>query len=58
MGESYCVYLRNTNGIRERHNEALQVSSQAVMELTEFVNNNNIEQLSGIHQSGEYDDGY
>ena len=47
MGESDRVYIRETNRINELHNEAIQESSLAVMELLEFVDNNNMEQLPG-----------
>ena len=57
MGESYRVYLRDTNKTREQHNEALQESSQNVMELIDLINNDDMDQLSGRYESGKYDDG-
>ena len=57
MGESYRVYLRDTNKIRKQHSEALQESSQNVMELIDNVSDDNMDHLSGICESGECDDG-
>ena len=59
MGESYRVYLRDTNKINEQHKEALEPSLQATMELIETVEDVTIEQLSpeDAVQAGEYDDG-
>ena len=57
MGESYHVYLRDTNKIREQHNEAPQASSQNVMELINNINDDDVDHLSGRDESGEYDDG-
>ena len=57
MGESYRVYLRDTNKIREQHNEALQESSQNVMELINNINDDDMDHLSERYESGEYDDG-
>lgn len=36
MSEAYHVYLRDTHKIHELNNEALQESSQAVMEMLDF----------------------
>ena len=59
MGESYRVYLRDTNKINEQHKDALEPSLQATMELIETVEDVTIEQLSpeDAVQAGEYDDG-
>ena len=43
MGESYCVYLRNTNKINHQHGEALKDSSQAVIDLINSDIDSNIE---------------
>ena len=58
LGESYCVYLRDTNKISQQHNEALNESSQAVMDLIESDINNTMEPLSDkdARESGEYHD--
>ena len=59
LGESYRVYLRDTNKINQQHNEALQESSQAVMDLIDSDIDNIMEPLSAedARESGEYDDG-
>ena len=59
LGESYRVYLRDTNKINQQHNDALQESSQAVMDLIDSDIDNIMEPLSGedARESGEYDDG-
>ena len=45
MGESYRVYLRDTNKIRKQHNEALQESSQNVMELLNNINDDDMDHV-------------
>ena len=59
MGESYRVYLRDTNKINEQHRDALMASSQATMALIETVEDTVFDQLSpeDAIQAGEYDDG-
>ena len=47
MGKSYRVYLRDTNKMREQHNDALQESSQNFMELINNVNDDGMNHLSG-----------
>jgi hypothetical protein len=59
MGESYCVYFRGTNKVNEQHVEALNESSQAVINLLKSVSYGNIDQLSDVEarESGKYDGG-
>ena len=59
MGESYRVYLRDTNKINEQHKDALMASSQSTMVLIEAVEDAVFDQLSpeDAIQAGEYDDG-
>ena len=59
MGESYRVYLRDTNAINEQHNLALKESSQAVMDVIDLNIDNQMQTLSeeDREESGEYDDG-
>jgi hypothetical protein len=59
MGESYRVYLRDTNTINEQHNSALEESSQAVMDLIDSDIDNQMQTLSeeDREESGEYEDG-
>ena len=59
MGESYRVYLRDTNKINEQHKDALMASSQSTMVLIEAVEDAVFNQLSpeDAIQAGEYDDG-
>ena len=59
MGESYRVYLRDTNKINHQDIEALKESSQAVMDLIDSDIDRNMEPLSkdDVEASGEYDDG-
>ena len=58
-GESYRVYLRDTNRINEQHKDALKSSLQATMALIATVKDVSFEQLSpeDAVQAGEYDDG-
>ena len=58
LGESYRVYLRDTIKTNEQHNDALQESSQAVMDLLDSAISEELEFLSeeDIKNSGEYDD--
>ena len=59
MGDSYCVYLRDTNKINHQHVEALEESSQAVMDLIDSDIDGNLVPLSkdDTNASGGYDDG-
>ena len=59
MGESYRVYLRETNKINEQHKDALNASLKATMALVETVEEIALEQLlpEDAIQAGEYDDG-
>ena len=59
MGESYRVYLRDTNKINEQHKDALIASSQSTMASIEAVEDAVFDQLSpeDAIQAGEYDDG-
>ena len=59
MGESYRVYLRDTNKVNEQHKDALKSYLQATMVLIETVEDVTFEQLSpeDAVQAGEYDDG-
>ena len=59
MGESYRVYLRDTNKINHQHKDALKSSLQTTMALIETVEDVSLEQLSpeDAVQAGEYDDG-
>ena len=59
MGESYRVYLRDTNKINQQHKDALISSLQATMALIETVEDVSLKQLSpeDAVQAGEYDDG-
>jgi hypothetical protein len=59
MGESYRVYLRDTDKINEQHNLALEESSQAVMDLIDSNIDNQMQTLSkeDREESGEYVDG-
>ena len=59
MGESYRVYLRDTNKVNEQHKDALIASSQSTVALIEAVEDAVFDQLShkDAIQAGEYDDG-
>ena len=59
MGESYRIYLRDTNKINEQHTLAPEESSQAVMDLIDSNIDNQIHTFSDKdrEESGEYDDG-
>jgi hypothetical protein len=59
MGESYRVYLRDTNKINEQHRDALKASLEATMALVEQIDDTVLEELSpeDAIQAGEYDDG-
>ena len=46
MGESYRVYLRDTNKINEQHRDALMASSKSTMALIETVEDTVFDQLS------------
>ena len=58
LGESYRVYQRDTVKTNEQHNEALQESSQAVMDLVDLAISKELDSLSEDDKknSGEYDD--
>ena len=58
MDESYRVYLRGTKKSKEQYNEALDESSQAVVNLLESAIDGNMDQLfvKDARESGEYDD--
>ena len=58
LGESYRVYQRDTIKTNEQHNDALQESSQAVMDLLDSATSEELDLLSeeDIKNSGEYDD--
>ena len=59
MGESYRVYLRDTNKINEQHKDALTASPRSTMALIDAVDDAVFGQLSpeDAIQAGEYDDG-
>ena len=59
MGESYRVYLRDTNTINEQHSLALEESSRAVMDLIDSDIDNQMQTLSeeDREEIGEYEDG-
>ena len=54
MGESYRVYLRDTNKINEKHVQALKASAAKTMELVQLLNDNGDNHYSTC---GEYEDG-
>ena len=58
LGESYRVYQRDTFKTNEQHNEALQESSQAVMDPMDLAISKELDSLSedDTKSSGEYDD--
>ena len=57
MGESYCVYLRDTPNIGHQHNEALADSSKATIDLIESVLDGDIVPVSHneLDDSDKYD---
>ena len=59
VGESYRVYLRDTNKINEQHRDALKASLEATMALVEHVEDAELEELlpEDVYQAKEYDDG-
>ena len=58
LSEAYRVYQRDTVKTNEQHNDALQESSQAVMDIIDSKTSEELELLSecDIKNSGEYDD--
>ena len=54
MGESYRVYLRDTNKINEKHVQALKASAAKTMELVQLLNDTGDNHFSVC---GEYEDG-
>ena len=58
LGESYRVYQRDIVKTNEQHNDALNESSQAVMDLVDSAISKELDSLSedDIKSSGEYDD--
>lgn len=54
MGESYRVYLRDTNKINEKHVQALKASAAKTMELVQLLNDTGDNHYSVC---GEYEDG-
>ena len=59
VGESYRVYLRDTNKINEQHRDALKASLEATMALIEHVEDAVLEELlpEDAHQAEEYENG-
>ena len=59
LGESYRVYLRDTQKTSQQHNEALADSSQAVIDILESPPEGEIGQIldADLEASGEYDGG-
>ena len=59
VGESYRVYLRDTNKINEQHRDALKASFEATMALIEHVEDAVLEELlpEDAHQAEEYENG-
>ena len=59
LGESYRVYLRDTNNINELHNAALKESAKTAVELIRFIHSTDSDQLldEDIPEMGEYDQG-
>ena len=59
VGESYRVYLRDTNKINEQHRDALKASLEATIALIEHVEDAVLEELSpeDAHQAEEYENG-
>ena len=59
VGESYRVYLRDTNKINEQHRDALKASLEATMALIEHVEDAELEELlpEDAHQAEEYENG-
>ena len=58
LSEAYRVYQRDTVKTNEQHNDALQESPQAVMDIIDSKISEELELLSecDIKNSGEYDD--
>ena len=59
LGESYRVYLRDTNKINEQHNAALKESAENAMELIELIHDSGSDQSleKDVPELGEYDNG-
>ena len=60
LGESYRVYLRDTNKINELHNSALKESVKHAMKLIELIHESGSDQSfqNDAPEPGEYDYGY
>ena len=59
LGETYRVYLRDTDKINKLHNAALRKSTNTAVELIRFINSTDSDQLldEDIPDMGEYDQG-
>ena len=57
MGESYRVYLRDTNNINEKHMEALKSSAKKTVELLDCPQENDSEADFIYSEMGEYNAG-
>ena len=57
LGESYRVYLRDTNKIVEKHMEALKSSAKKTVKLLEFSQQEDSEIDQIYADMGEYNDG-
>ena len=59
VGESYRVYLRDTNEINEQHRDPLKASLEATMTIIEHVEGAVLEELlpEDAHQAEEYEAG-
>ena len=60
LGESYWVYLIDTNKINELHNAALKKSVKSAVELIRFNNSMDSDRLldKDIPETGEYYQGH
>ena len=59
LGETYRVYLGDTNKTDKLHNAALRKSTNTAVELIRFINSTDSDQLldEDIPDMGEYDQG-
>ena len=57
LGESYRVYLRDTNKINEKHMEALKSSAKKTVELLDCPQQEDSEIDQIYADMGEYNDG-
>ena len=57
LGESYRVYLRDTNKINEKHMEALKSSAKKTVELLDCTQQEDSEIDQIYADMGEYNDG-